>query len=43
MIFPYEKHGFVDHTLADHTYILKFVESVFDLPHVEPNARASNH
>ncbi len=32
IISPYAKQGYVDGTLNDHTSILKFVQSIFDLP-----------
>jgi phospholipase C len=31
VVSPFAKHGYIDHTLADHTSILKFVETVFNL------------
>lgn len=34
VVSPFAKHGYVDHTLADHASILKFMERVFGLPPV---------
>ncbi|HVB95186.1 MAG TPA: alkaline phosphatase family protein [Nitrososphaerales archaeon] len=34
MISPFAKQGYIDHTLSDHTSILKFMERVFNLPSV---------
>jgi phospholipase C len=31
LISPYAKKGFIDHTLADHTSILKFIETIYSL------------
>jgi phospholipase C len=43
IISPNARHGFVDHTLADHTSILKFIETVFSLPALASiDASASN-
>ncbi len=43
MISPYAREGFIDHTLADHTSILKFIEAVFGLPSLtQRDAKASN-
>jgi phospholipase C len=32
VISPYARPGYIDHTLADHTSILKFIETTFGLP-----------
>jgi phospholipase C len=32
IISPYAKKGLIDHTLADHTSILKFIEKLYGLP-----------
>jgi len=32
VVSPFARHGYIDHTLSDHTSILKFIERVFDLP-----------
>jgi phospholipase C len=32
VISPYAKQGLIDHTLADHTSILKFIETTFGIP-----------
>src|SRR5207249_9694384 len=43
VISPYAKLGFIDHTLNDHTSILKFIETVFDLsPLTQRDASANN-
>ncbi len=34
MISPLAKHGYVDHTLSDHTSLMKFIERAFGIPHV---------
>jgi phospholipase C len=34
MISPFAKQGYIDHTLSDHTSLMKFIERVFDLPAV---------
>ncbi|HUI01197.1 MAG TPA: alkaline phosphatase family protein [Nitrososphaerales archaeon] len=34
MISPFAKHGYVDHTLGDHTSLMKFIERVYGLPPV---------
>ncbi len=34
MISPFAKQGYIDHTLSDHTSLMKFIERVFDLPPV---------
>ncbi|MDA4117813.1 MAG: alkaline phosphatase family protein [Thaumarchaeota archaeon] len=31
LISPYAKHGYIDHTLSDHTSLMKFVERTFNL------------
>jgi phospholipase C len=31
MVSPFAKHGYVDHTLSDHTSLMKFVERTFGL------------
>ena len=43
IISPYAKQGFVDHTLSDHTSILKFIETLFSLsPLAERDAKAND-
>ena len=43
IISPYAKQGFIDPTLADHSSILKFIETVFNLrPLAARDAAASN-
>lgn len=43
IISPYAKQGFIDHTLADHTSILKFIEAVFGLPSLaQRDSKANN-
>jgi len=42
MISPMAKHGFVDHTLSDHTSILKFIERVFDLNYLSSRDRTAS-
>ncbi len=43
MISPFAKQGYIDHTLSDHTSIMKFIERVFDLPPVtQRDAMASD-
>jgi phospholipase C len=42
MISPMGKQGFVDHTLSDHTSILKFIERVFGLPHLAYRDRVAS-
>lgn len=34
MVSPFARHGYVDHTLSDHTSVMKFIEMVFGLPPV---------
>jgi len=43
IISPYARHGFIDHTQADHTSILKFIETLFGFPSVTTrDANAAN-
>jgi len=43
VLSPYAKQGFVDHTLNDHTSILKFIETLFSLsPLAERDAKAND-
>ncbi len=42
IISPYARQGF-DHTLADHTSILKFIESVFGLPSLSQRDSKANN
>ncbi len=43
VISPYAKKGFIDHTLADHTSILKFIETTYSLnPLAERDRNAYN-
>ena len=43
IISPYAKEGFIDHTLADHTSILKFIETVWSLPSLTSRDAAANN
>ena len=43
VISPYAKKGFIDDTLADHTSILKFIETVFSLPPLAERDRLANN
>ena len=40
---PDAEEGFIDNTLGEDTSILKLIESVFGLPQVRLNARASSY
>src|SRR5690349_6084319 len=43
LVSPYARMGHIDHTLRDHTSILKFIEENWDiLPHAERDAQANN-
>ena len=43
MISPFAKQGHIDHTLSDHTSLMKFIERVFDLaPVTHRDATASD-
>lgn len=43
IISPFARHGYIDHTQADHTSILKFIETLFDLkPLSTRDAQAAN-
>ncbi len=43
MVSPYARMGHIDHTLLDHTSILKFIEENWDIPPLaERDARANN-
>ncbi len=43
MISPFAKQGYVDHTLADHASLMKFIERAFDLsPVAQRDAAASD-
>jgi phospholipase C len=43
MISPFAKQGHIDHTLSDHTSLMKFIERVFDLaPVAHRDATASD-
>jgi phospholipase C len=43
IISPYARQGFIDHKVADHTSILKFIETIFSLPPLtQRDASASN-
>src|SRR5207245_3623937 len=43
VISPYAKQGFIDHTLSEHTSILKFIETLFSLsPLTERDAKAND-
>jgi phospholipase C len=43
MISPFAKQGFIDHTLSDHTSLMKFIERVFNLaPVTQRDATASD-
>jgi phospholipase C len=42
MISPFAKQGYVDHTLSDHTSIMKFIERVFGLPSVTQRDAAAS-
>lgn len=43
LVSPYARRGFVDHTQLDHTSILKFIESNWNIPPLaERDARANN-
>jgi len=42
MISPMAKPGVVDHTFSDHTSIMKFIERVFNLPHVATRDKAAS-
>jgi phospholipase C len=43
IISPYARQGFIDHTVADHTSVLKFIESVFGLPSLAPRDSTANN
>ena len=43
VISPYAKQGFVDHTLNDHTSILKFIENLYSLPPLAKRDAAANN
>lgn len=43
VISPFSKHGFIDHTQYDHTSVLRFIETIFNLePLSERDAKANN-
>jgi phospholipase C len=43
LVSPYARKGYIDHTQLDHTSILKFIETNWDIPALaERDARASN-
>lgn len=42
MLSPWAKRGMIDHTLADHTSTLAFIESVFGLPCLSRDCHMSN-
>ncbi len=43
VVSPFAKQGFIDHTLSDHTSVMKFIERVYDLPPVtQRDAMASD-
>ncbi len=43
LVSPYARHGYVDHTLADHTSVLKFIETLFGLPSLaQRDSKANN-
>ena len=43
LVSPYARKGHIDHTQLDHTSILKFIESNWDIPALaERDARANN-
>ena len=42
MVSPFAKQGYIDHTLADHTSIMKFIERVFNLPSVTQRDAAAS-
>jgi phospholipase C len=43
LVSPYARQGHIDHTLLDHTSILKFIESNWDIPPLgERDANANN-
>src|SRR5256712_7274146 len=43
IVSPYAKQGLVDHTLSDHTSLLKFIETLYSLPPLtQRDAQANN-
>ena len=43
LVSPYARRGYVDHTLLDHTSLLKFIEENWDIPPLaQRDARANN-
>jgi phospholipase C len=43
LVSPYARQGHIDHTLLDHTSILKFIEENWDIPPLaERDAKANN-
>jgi phospholipase C len=43
MVSPFAKQGYIDHTLSDHTSLMKFIERTFGLPSVtQRDASASD-
>jgi phospholipase C len=43
LVSPYARKGYIDHTLLDHTSILKFIETNWDIPPLaERDAKANN-
>jgi phospholipase C len=43
IISPYARQGFIDHTVADHTSMLKFIESVYGLPPLAQRESAASN
>ena len=43
VISPYAKQGYIDNTFYDSTSILKFIESVFELPSLTKNDAIANN
>ncbi len=43
IISPYARHGFIDHTQADHTSLLKFIETVYSLPPLAVRDASANN
>ena len=43
LVSPYARQGYIDHTLLDHTSILKFIEENWDIPPLaERDAKSNN-
>jgi len=43
VVSPWARHGFIDHTVSDHTSTLAFIEKIFHLPNLGArDARASD-